>query len=303
MDWRGELVRLIMVCMKHSLLSHTRWHRIGLAAGLGALLLPLQALAQEAGKEEAPDGAAHNVLNYAIGASIVSGPDYTGGAGRTTKLRPAWALEYGRFKISGARGSALMGYGLDAVDSGVTATLAQSSHFNLRATLRTDDGRDGEGSPRLVGLPEVRSTLRGKLSVGYAITPRWSLGAGYSQDVLNHGGGAQFDTTLGYTFQWTPATKVSFSTSAGFADGTYMRSYFGVPASAATSSPLPQFTPGAGLYSVGAGVDLMHALNHSWVMFGGLHASQLRGDARRSPLTVDPTGYAVSVGLAYRCCR
>jgi outer membrane scaffolding protein for murein synthesis (MipA/OmpV family) len=31
--------------------------------------------------------------------------------------------------------------------------------------------------------------------------------------------------------------------------------------------------------------------------------SQLRGDARRSPLAVKPDSYSVSLGLAYRCCR
>jgi outer membrane scaffolding protein for murein synthesis (MipA/OmpV family) len=39
------------------------------------------------------------------------------------------------------------------------------------------------------------------------------------------------------------------------------------------------------------------------VVFGGLRYSQLRGDARRSPLAVKPDNYGVSLGLAYRCCR
>ena len=63
------------------------------------------------------------------------------------------------------------------------------------------------------------------------------------------------------------------------------------------------FAPGAGLYSVDAGVEVMSALSRHWVALGAVRVSQLQGDARRSPLTVDPTGYSVSVGLAYRCCR
>jgi outer membrane scaffolding protein for murein synthesis (MipA/OmpV family) len=47
----------------------------------------------------------------------------------------------------------------------------------------------------------------------------------------------------------------------------------------------------------------MTALNRHWVVWGGVGVSQVQGDARRSPLTVRPTGYSVSLGLAYRCCR
>jgi len=47
----------------------------------------------------------------------------------------------------------------------------------------------------------------------------------------------------------------------------------------------------------------MTALNRHWVLWGGVGVSQVQSDARRSPLTVRPTGYSASVGLAYRCCR
>ena len=32
-------------------------------------------------------------LNYVLGAIVSSGPDYTGGDGRSVHVRPAWALE------------------------------------------------------------------------------------------------------------------------------------------------------------------------------------------------------------------
>lgn len=66
---------------------------------------------------------------------------------------------------------------------------------------------------------------------------------------------------------------------------------------------MPAFEPRGGLYSVDAGVEVMTALNRHWVVLGAARVSQLQGEARRSPLTVQPVGYSVSVGLAYRCCR
>lgn len=118
-------------------------------------------------------------VNYVLGAIVSSSPDYAGGAERSYGLRPAWALEYGRFRLSSSRGNALMGHGLTAQsESGASAMLAQSERFSLRASLRIDQGDDGSDSPRRRGLPEVRSTLRARLSTGYALTHagRWAQG-------------------------------------------------------------------------------------------------------------------------------
>lgn len=251
-------------------------------------------------KAESQQAAAPK-FNYAIGAIVGSSPDYAGGDGRKNSLRPAWAIEYGRFRLSTSRGSAFMGHGLGPRESGASATLAQSDRFSLSAALRIDKGRDGSDAPILVGLPSVRSTLRARISAGYAITDRWAVGAGVSQDILGRDGGAQWSTSIGYTWPVTEQTKVSFGAGASFGDRTYLRGHFGVPAGG--SSPLPAFEPRGGLYSVDAGVEVMTALNRHWVVLGAARVSQLQGDARRSPLTVQPVGYSVSVGLAYRCCR
>lgn len=288
----------------------------GAQSALLAAAHPGESAQTEAPGSEGVDGAApgstndaaappKSRVNYVLGAIVGSSPDYAGGAERSYSLRPAWAVEYGRFRLSSSRGSALMGHGLAArSDSGASATLAESDRFSLRASLRIDQGDDGADSPRRRGLPDVRSTLRARLSTGYALTPRWSIGAGVSQDILGRDGGAQISLNMGYSFPYSERTRVSFGVGAGFADRQYLRTHFGVPASAAgATSPLPAFDPKAGLYSVDAGVDVMVALSRHWVALGGVRVSQLQGDARRSPLTVEPVGYSASVGLAYRCCR
>ena len=152
--------------------------------GLGS---GLPAMADEA--PAAPKANESTKLNYVLGAIVSSGPDYTGGDGRSVHVRPAWALEYGRFRLSTSRGSTLMGHGLEQRESGATAVLAENDQFNLSASLRLDNGRKSGDSPLLSGLPEVRSTLRARISAGYAITPRWSVGAGLSQDILGRDGG------------------------------------------------------------------------------------------------------------------
>ena len=66
---------------------------------------------------------------YVLGAIVSSSPDYAGGAERSYGLRPAWALEYGRFRLSSSRGNALMGHGLTAQsESGARAMTARTLH-------------------------------------------------------------------------------------------------------------------------------------------------------------------------------
>ena len=242
-------------------------------------------------------------LKYVLGVAYGWSPTYAGSARHKSSFSPVLSLQYGRFRLSSSRGNAVLNHGFDDRGSGASATLVERERFNLSASLRIDNGRDDGDDRVLRGLPEIRSTLRGRVSAGYVLSERWSVNAGVSQDLLGREGGAQLNTSLRYAFNLTPDTKVGMGMGAAFGDGTYMRSHFGVPVSAASSSPLPAFKPSAGLYGVDLGVDVMTALSRHWVVLGAARVSQLQGDARRSPLTVQPVGYSISVGLAYRCCR
>ncbi len=242
-------------------------------------------------------------FNYALGLAYSISPSYAGSDERKSRLRPVLALQYGRFRLSSSRGSSVLRHGLDTRGSGASATLIERDRFNISAALRIDNGRDASDATRLAGLPEVRSTLRGRISMGYAITDRWSAGASVSQDLLGRSGGAQLNTGLQYALNLTPQTRFSVGLGAAFGDATFMRTQFGVPDSApGMGSALAPFTPGAGLYSVDAGMGVMTALSRRWVAFGAITASQLKGDARRSPLTVRPQSYGATAGIAYRCC-
>lgn len=241
---------------------------------------------------------------WAVGASVNNGAKYPGSVERGTGIRPVIGLEIGRYTLSSGGGGSLLDFDLDARDSGVTAKLLQWENFRLSGGLRLDGGRKGEDDPVLQGLPDVKRTLRGRLSAIYDFSQQASLRSTLSQDLLGHKGGATLQTTARYEIQISPRTEISFAAGFTLADATYMNSYMGVPASASgLTTPLPAYVPGGGLFGQDVGVELKHAVGGRWVVFGGLRYTQLRGDARRSPLAVKPDNYSVSVGLAYRCCR
>ena len=250
-----------------------------------------------------PAAASTTPFNYALGLAYAVSPNYAGSDERKSRLRPVLALQYGRFRLSSSRGSSVLRHGLDTRSSGASAMLVDNDRFSVSVSLRIDNGRDASDAVRLTGLPEVRSTLRGRLNMGYAITERWSVGASASQDLLGRAGGAQLNTNLQYAFNLTPQTRFNVGVGAALGNATFMRTQFGVPDSApGQGSALAPFTPGGGLYSVDAGMGVMTALSRRWVAFGAVTVSQLRGDARRSPLTVKPGSYGATAGIAYRCC-
>ena len=277
-----------------------------------ALAWPLQAQAQAQEKwvavppPPAPSvapkakAAADRPLQYVLGMAYGWNPTYTGSERHQSSLSPVLSVQYGRFRLSSSRANAVLNHGFDDRGSGASATLVERERFNLSASLRIDQGRDASDDLVLQGLPEIRATLRGRISTGYVLSERWSVNAGLSHDLLGRQGGTQLNTSLRYAFNLTPDTKIGMGVGAAFGDGTYMRSHFGVPVWAASSSPLPAFKPRAGLYGVDMGVDVMTALNRRWVAFASAGVSQLQGDARRSPLTQRASNYGASIGVAYR---
>lgn len=243
-------------------------------------------------------------FTWSLGASVVNGPRYAGSAERGTGVRPVIGLEVGRFTLSSGGGGSLLDFDLDARDSGLTARLFQLENFRLSGGLRLDGGRKGEEDAILRGLPDVERTLRGRLSAIYDFNKHASLRSTLSQDLLDKQGGATLQTSARYEFLISPRTEIGLALGFTLADATYMRSYMGVPASAAgITTALPAYRPSGGMHSTHLGLEVKTLVSDRWVLFGGVGYQQLRGDARLSPLAVKPDSYSVSLGLAYRCCR
>ncbi len=257
---------------------------------------PHERLPQAGEPVEADDGRARVLVGVAANTS----PNFFGGDSQRFKLKPVGALEWGRWRFSSGGGYGLMGQGRRDRGSGAQAMLQATDRFNLSLSLNIDRGRDVAESDRLRGVPDVRSTLRARLRARYNLSERWTTSLAASQDILGRGRGMELDGWLGYRWPLSAATRIDFGLGASWGNSQYMRSQFGVPQSAATSSGHPAFKPRSGLYQTELGVDLAHALSRHWVLFGGLRYSHLHGDARRSPLVERGRGVSATVGVAWR---
>lgn len=284
----------MMSCMKSCITA--------VCAAAAALALPGWAAAEDAaGEGDAAAGAEtarQPVRHYLLGASLSSSEGHVGQDGRSLGLQPVWGFWAGRYRLSSGRASALWAVGRETVvDAGLSTTLLSQSDWSLGASLNWGGARKSGDDPLLAGVPDLRSTLRGKLSVGYAIGPRWSVGASVSQDLLNRDGGGQYSAGLGFRQPVSPNTYWDASLGLSWGNATYMQSHYGIPVSAA---PRPAYRVDGGVEGVQLGWSITSALNHNWVAFGGLGLSRLLGDAGRSPLVGERQVWSANAGLAYR---
>lgn len=246
------------------------------------------------------EGERDDRVQWLIGVAANTSPDFFGGAQYHFALKPVAALQWGRWRFSVGGGYGLMGQGRRDRGSGAQAVLQETDRFNLSLSLNIDRGRDVAETDRLRGVPDVPATLRARVRARYYVSDRWTAVLAASQDILGKGRGMEVDAWLGYRWPVSEATRVDFGMGASWGNSQFMRSQYGVPVSATVASGYPAFRPGAGLYQTDIGVDVAHALSRSWVLFGGLHYSQLHGDARRSPLTLRANGVSATIGIAWR---
>lgn len=243
--------------------------------------------------------------DYLLGVSVSSGRDPFGDSRQEVRAGGIWAFQLGRFRFASSGASALLYQGRETVDSGVSTVLARSDKFSLNTSLSIDEGRDwsDEDDPRFYGLPKVRTTLRGRITVGYTLSPGWSSSLRASQDLLGRDGGLRLDAGLNYRRRVSRDTHWDLSFGAGWANGTYRQTHYGVSPQGAANSGLPAYAIGSGLDTLSVGWRITSALSQRWVAYAGVGASQLQGAVRRSPLTTTPTTVGATVGVAYRNVR
>ena len=262
-----------------------------LAASLVAATTPAFAQDGQGGQDEE--------LRYLLGASVAVGPAYDGASKFAARIRPVWAVKFGRVRIASGGGSALLGFGRGGAGPGASTELVQTSRWRVGVSLRVDSGRDSGDAETTRGLPDVKRTLRARLYANCSLTPDWNLGGALSQDALGRGGG--MTGGLGLDWRFHRSASAEWTTSVGLSAGNaqHMRAYFGVPEAAATPGR-PAYRPGAGLREAYLSLGARHALDKHWFVFGSAGVSHLLGPAADSPLVQKPTSPSVAVGLAWR---
>lgn len=276
------------------------------------------ASAQTPATNPMPDGS----RDMYVGLGAVSSAHYVGGNARQVRALPLVQLQWsnGLFISGMSAGMHLstmnrfeygpllaMHAGRDHDGSGQGAGGIDQPFTGLLPP--PDEGRDdpisavrlAPAGTGLAGMRRIRSALQAGAFANFYLTPRVRLtssvlyGAGDGRDgVLVNLGVQHVATSLGARH------RVSLSAGANLVNRSYNQAYFGISDDEAFLGVRDPHVAGGGVRDIYLGAGWNWALSPSWMLVSAARVSQLKGDARRSPLVLRPASVTVSTGLAYR---
>jgi outer membrane protein len=284
----------------------------GACAVVGCLLWPVtsaraatpvavggQALPAQAAEPSAESSEASRRWEGAIGVVVTNRPEFAGAADRSTGLRPAGFLRWGRFTLASSGGFSTARR--DAVDGGLGARLGGGSGaLRWSVGLRRESGRGETESVDLLGMGSIPSTIQGRVSARWNPAPRWQVRGLVAFDVLGKVPGSEADLTLTHTWPLGPESSWSTTAGVGFGSRSFNRTWHGVTAEQSARSGKPVYEPGAGVRGVRIGGTWRAAFGPRWAGFVGLGYSREVGLAADSPLSAEDGGATASAGLVWR---
>ncbi len=234
----------------------------------------------------------------AFGLIVRHGAAYPGSARVDTKLNPGGFLRWGRYTLTGAGGFTTR-RNLD-VERGIGAELLRRDGLRVRLSLRYDGGRSDGSSPELVGLGEIRSTVRSRLAVRWEPTPGWVYTGAAGWDLLDRVGGYTLDASVSREWTFGHGRRLGMAVGVNGASDRYMQAWHGITPEQSGRSGYPVYRAGAGLHQAYSSVFYRHEFGHEWSSFVAAQANRLLGPAAGSPLTRRAGTQGVSAGLARR---
>jgi len=253
-----------------------------LAAGLGC-----HAVADEA--QPTADGT-----SLVLGAGAASSPRYSGS--NQNAVAPVLLFDYST--AGGFFASSMRGFGYGAQVGGFSYSLA----LGFRGARKEENqiaSFGNTGSDRLKGMGEIKGDVSAVLGVAYTPLPGIDLGLSTDVPLTQKDNGINLHATMSVQLLGRDADRVSLGLTAGFANGQYAQTYYGVNREQAANSRFRAFQAGAGLYEVNAMLTWEHKVDRRWGITSMLGADHLLNDAGRSPLTGRKTSPTAAVYASY----
>ncbi len=193
-----------------------------------------------------------------------------GGPDRSTRLRPALGLRWGRWSVGTVDADDFVGANLFQREPALAYRIVQDPGLTLSASLRLHNLSTGEGFD---ALSKGKHTIRGRLVGSKALGERWSLVGETTADLLGRGDGVTLTAGLGRVLYVSPERLVG--ASAGFTVGNKIHWRTAYSANGPVSSTL-----GAGIGDMGLGLSIRGKASTNWAWSGGINTSVPLGQVR-----------------------
>lgn len=173
------------------------------------------------------------------------------------------------------------------------------SGWSFGPSFRYLSGRESNDYAQLRGLNEIDPAFEVGAQVAYTFgifRPSVAIRQGFG----GHGGivgEAAFDAVL-YP---TAATELTIGPRVSFANGEYMRTYFGVSPIESANSGLLAYDASGGIKGLGVELTGRYRFNEKWALATSFSYEKLLGDAKDSPIvrTGDDDQFSAKLGLTY----
>lgn len=196
--------------------------------------------------------------------------DYTlGGTFKTSNLaklpssaglEPIAGLKYGRWKLGIGDGSEWLRFNSFRKDSSLDYTWLDTRRYSLSVSMQFHTLTAGEGSD----APDSgQRTVRGRAIGSMAITHRWSVGASWTQDLLNKGDGSTLGLGVSYVWPLDDQTEMVLNSGLTWGTAEHWRNAYG-------PHRLGAETLNTGINSWGWGLNYKHRFDRHWAWFASM---------------------------------
>lgn len=224
-------------------------------------------------------------LQYTLGLRVKTqhSPDARTGLA----VRPVLGLRYGRWRLGHATGDQWLQFSSYRTSTNLAYQLRETDRFDVSLSLRVQNLQDNSSFD---GFSSGQNTLRGKVGLNYRLSPRWSIGSDFTQDLMGRGDGTTL--SLGAAYGWPLSDRSALSLSGGLNWAT--ASHW-----ATQNRLLPAPAQGwrAGIGSVGVGAGYRYAITPQWAWFGAVGTSRHLGQVKE--VSPDDLRWSGQLGFLY----
>lgn len=170
--------------------------------------------------------------------------------------------------------------------------------FKAGVAVAFQPGRDEKDGARLKGLGDIKDAAAIRGFADYTLSP-----IHFSADVVRALGGSDgLTATIGTKLEVPVSDRVSLSggVSATWADGNYMKSYFGVSSVQSARSGLARFKAESGVKNIDISAGAQYRVTDHWAAIANASVSFLIGDAAKSAVSERDTALSGILGVAYK---
>ncbi|MBL8630107.1 MAG: MipA/OmpV family protein [Rhodospirillaceae bacterium] len=228
------------------------------------------------------------VTNVRIGLGPVLATDYEGGNHYDVRLAPIISLRYKDLIQVDNNQIRLNLFGGDNA-------LFESTNFRAGPMVKIDFGRNESDSVDLTGMGNIGTSFEMGAFASYTMGPlRYRVRV--RQDVASGHEGMLGDFDISLAVYRSKQLSIGSRIGTTWADGKYMRTYFGVNTTQSTASGMAVYTPTSGIKDVSLSVGGELKVTPSWAFIVNAGVQRLMNKANSSPL-VDVRGSANQFSL------